>query len=60
MFRLLTDLSQTVIANSTTGLSVHSNLPSPPVTERCIPVRRRRVRKKAAFGANDQLRSTWF
>jgi len=66
MFRLLTALPQTAALNTRffsktqTQSSARSDSSTLPVTERCIPVRRRRARKKATLGANEQLRATWF
>lgn len=31
-----------------------------PVTENCIPSRRRRTRRQLATGSGEPLRSTWF
>ena len=66
MFRLLTTLPQPAVLNARlfsktqTRSLAYSDMKNLPVTERCIPVRRRRARKKAALGANEQLRATWF
>jgi hypothetical protein len=60
MFRLLTGLPQTAMTNSRRGLAIHSNPSILPITERCIPKRRRRARKKATLTTNENLRSSWF
>jgi len=66
MFRLLTDLPLTATHNTRlfskkqTRPSAYSESSTLPVTERCIPVRRRRVRKKATLSTSEQLRATWF
>jgi len=66
MFRLLSTLPQTAALNTRffpktqRRSSVNSDSNTLPVTERCIPVRRRRARKKATLGTNEQLRATWF
>lgn len=31
-----------------------------PVTESCVPARRRRARRQTATGTSEVLRSTWF
>ena len=66
MFHLLTTLPQTAALNTRlfskpqTRSSARSDSSTLPVTERCIPVRRRRARKIAPQGTNEQLRATWF
>lgn len=66
MFRLLTTLPQPaglntrLFSKAETRPSARSGSENLPVTERCIPVRRRRARKKTTLGANEQLRATWF
>lgn len=66
MFRLLTALAQPAALNirlfpkTHTRPSTYSGSKTVTVTERCIPVRRRRARQKAAQGTNEQIRSTWF
>jgi len=67
MFRLKTLLSQIDAlaarlfsdANTRAGYTYVSKNEA-PVTESCIPSRRRRTRRQLASGSGEVLRSTWF
>ena len=39
---------------------VHVTQQTLPVTESCVPARRRRTRRQTATGPSEPLRSTWF
>lgn len=66
MFRLQTALNQADALAS--RLFPQMEAPRPvyvtpqtlPVTENCVPARRRRTRRQAATGTSEPLRSTWF
>lgn len=66
MFRLQSALTQAdalvgrLFPQLDTQHSVYVTRQTLPVTDSCVPARRRRTRRQPATGTSDVLRSTWF
>ena len=66
MFRLQTALNQAdafaarLFPKMDTPQPVYVTRQTLPVTDSCVPARRRRARRQAATGTSEPLRSTWF